>query len=289
MLAKDRNNNGCVLYIPEHLFTEELCYEMIKVYGFDFDLIPDHLKTDELCIEAFKYNCNAFEKYDNKTSDLCLKIVKLNPQNIKYVPDKLLTDEICMVVVNDGKFFKYIPNFFKTEEICIKAITFAASNIIYIPENLHTDKILTILLNKDLGRICDIKIKTDAVKEVAINRIKETKHYNLIQYIPNPPEDLCMQAVKSNINYLNYIQNPSEDVCMYCIEKNYELIQFIKKPSEKVCFRALEININCFRLIKNPTHSMLQYKPCENKKKDFTFSDYIEAFKKKDVFLCEFK
>ena len=80
----------------------------------------------------------------------------------------------------------------------------------------------------------------------------------LIQFIPNPSEEVQLVAVKENLFSIKYMENPTEEVQLMAVIKNPYSIQYIQNPSEKVQLVAVEQNPRLIRSIENPTEKVKQ-------------------------------
>ena len=40
------------VYVPNHLKTQEMCIEEVRIEPFSLVYVPDHLKTQGMCIET---------------------------------------------------------------------------------------------------------------------------------------------------------------------------------------------------------------------------------------------
>ena len=86
--------------------------------------IPDHLKTQEMCNEAVRINSLSLAYVPNhfKTQGTCNEVVHNKPCMMLFVPDHLITQEMCNEIVRTmPNALQHIPDQFKTQEMCIKA------------------------------------------------------------------------------------------------------------------------------------------------------------------------
>ena len=79
------------------------------------------------------------------------------------------------------------------------------------------------------------------------------RYPELIRYMKNPSETLCMELIEANLSNIQYIENPSENVCMEVVKKEPEHIQYIENPSENVCMEVVSRCPYCIQYIKNPS------------------------------------
>ena len=66
-----------MLFVPEHLKTEEMCNKEVCTDPYSLESVPDHFKTQEIC---------------NKS-------VRKKPYTLRYIPDYLKTQEMCYEAV----------------------------------------------------------------------------------------------------------------------------------------------------------------------------------------------
>jgi hypothetical protein len=220
MLASHLENNLYIKHIPKNMMTEELCYEMIKVYNFNFKLIPEKFYTDELCWKAVQNKCvNAFISYKNKNAEKCLEAVKMRDGNLEYVPDDVKTEEMCWIAITSHtNSIKYIPKHLQTDELCIKVIKTGPNYIEYI------------------------KNTSIPVQNAIIKHIKENKRYTFIRYLINPPKDLCIEAINYKYENIKYINFPNEELCIYAMIINRDAINYIKQLPPNLSSHIYNLN-----------------------------------------------
>ena len=102
-----------VLTIPEHLKTEKMCNEAVRINLLSLEYVPDHFKVQEMCNEVVR----------NK---LCMLLL---------VPDHFWTQEMCNEIMRTmpGVFHR-IHDRFKTQEMCDKAVKDDSSSLQFIPD-----------------------------------------------------------------------------------------------------------------------------------------------------------
>ena len=77
-----RNRSYLILFIPDHLRTQEMCNEVMRNNPIGFFFIPDHFKIQEMCIKAFEPD----------------------PWQLKYVPDWFMTQGQVKVWHDYGEY-----------------------------------------------------------------------------------------------------------------------------------------------------------------------------------------
>jgi hypothetical protein len=116
-------------YIPENLWTAELCLEALKLQalGLDFSKVPENAKTAEVCLEAVSQSGHRLEYVPEKlkTPELCLEAVKNTANALEFVPEKLKTPEMCLIAAKgcypDCRALAFMPENLKTAEIYFEA------------------------------------------------------------------------------------------------------------------------------------------------------------------------
>ena len=79
--------------------------------------IPDHLKTQEMCNEAVRINPLSLTYVSDrfKTQEMCLEVVRNMACMLLFVTDHLRTQEMCNEIMRTiPKAFHRIPERFKT-------------------------------------------------------------------------------------------------------------------------------------------------------------------------------
>ena len=89
--------------IPDHLKTQGMCDEAVRIESSPLAFVPDYLKTEGMCNEAVRR--------------------KPYTTTLYYVPDRLKMQEMFNEVMrNNAIAFFFIPDRFKTQQMCIKAL-----------------------------------------------------------------------------------------------------------------------------------------------------------------------
>ena len=85
---------------------------------------------------------------------------------------------------------------------------------------------------------------TKLIKHLNINENELVKkNYKCIMFIPNPSEEVQLEAVKQYSYAIQYIPNPSEEVQLVAVKQDGSAIKYIKKPHPSV-LKYLEGNNN---------------------------------------------
>ena len=80
---------------------------------------PDHLKTQEMCDEAMRIEpySLAFAPDLFKTQKMSDKSIEIDPFTLQHVPDNLKTQGMCIRSVEAGPgLLKYVPDWFVTKQ-----------------------------------------------------------------------------------------------------------------------------------------------------------------------------
>ena len=95
---------------------------------------------------------------------------------------------------------------------------------------------------------------TKLIKHLNINENELVKqNYKCIMFIPNPSEEVQLEAVKKNGATMRYIPNPSEEFQLKAVKQNGFAIKYIQNPSEEVQLEAVKQNGYTMRFIPNPS------------------------------------
>ena len=102
-----------VITIPDHLKTQEMCSEAVRINPLSLAYVPDHFRTQGMCNE----------------------VVRNKPRMMLFVPDHLITQEMCNEIMRTmPNAFHLIPNRFKTQEMCDKAVEEDPGLLEYVPD-----------------------------------------------------------------------------------------------------------------------------------------------------------
>ena len=96
-----------VIEIPDHLKTQEVCDEAVRIGPWSLRYVPDHLKTQEMCNEAIKLDpCTLACVLDQyKTQEMCNKVVRMDLWLLNYVPDWFVKQQQKKLWHDDDDFY----------------------------------------------------------------------------------------------------------------------------------------------------------------------------------------
>ncbi len=256
------NKNGLLLEFIENQ-TEELCiiaiknninaYNFVKHKTYEIDKsilkIQNNLVINNEIYEILKNILNKngllLEFIENQTEELCIIAIKNNINAYTFVKNK--TYEINKILLNiDGNMLQYIEN--QTDELCIIAIK---NNI-----NAYTFvKKITYNLYKSILIEHNI-LSTNNIKIYELFKNILNKNGLLLEFIENQTEELCIIAVKNNIDAYNFIINKTYELDKKLLDINFNILKYIENQTEELCLIALKNNIDSFKHIKNKTYNL---------------------------------
>ena len=133
-------------YIPENLYTREMCIEAIKNDYRQIEYVPNKLLNAEMYYIAA--NSSKFYLFSNdliykKLNDFeiyrCLTILAKNNGYIleENIPAKFITKELCEIAVRqNGTVIRLVPTNFQTEDMCKLAVKQTVNSIQFIPGHI---------------------------------------------------------------------------------------------------------------------------------------------------------
>jgi hypothetical protein len=257
-------NNGLMLkYVKNKAY--DLCLEAVKQNGYAIEDVPINEFTDDemtyLYEEAIKNKPCALEYVINQTYEMCIYCVSEHDNSIRYVNIQYFTHELCMKAIhakyNDGYGFKiimhlieikmlnfsqdeidelyicairqnpmlleYIKN--KTYDICFEAISLnpMAVECVSSRDNFSIDELESLYMNalkKDLNVIRLIKVDIHDIFMYCVE-----KNGLLLKYIKHQTIDLCIKAIKQNVNSIIYVDKKYLHEAFYYCANNMQLCQ----------------------------------------------------------------
>ena len=193
--ALKSNFEDAILYVPQHILTDELLSRFIKSKkkaeetlvsirrGLMF--IPNKYKTKEFCTKAISINHNNTKfipLHYFSDVEFVEKIIKTNPSSIAYVPNQYKTLELCKYAFNlNPDTLRYFPDDTNLSDF-YKAYVQRSMSISLIPEDLIDTELLV------LGFLS----KTHRQDRLYINSLPN-KHIT---------EEFLLAILKHNENYL---------------------------------------------------------------------------------------
>lgn len=141
--------NGIILkYIPISKLNNDLILASIDQYSrCSLKYVPNDMFTDELCLNIVKCNGKAL-KYipiDKRTEKVIFQAVSNNGYALQYVPTEQMTDDIILAAVKrHGEFLQFVPTEKQTSKICREAVLSYCDAIKYIKITPNDDDLDTI-------------------------------------------------------------------------------------------------------------------------------------------------
>jgi hypothetical protein len=233
--AAVKNYGKAIKFISEQ--TEELCLAAVKqngealynckkkTYGIleeavkNYPNILSHLRYEQdehLCSLALQKNGIALKYVRYQTVHLCILGVRQNGLALRYVNRIFMTNEVIKTALEqNGMALEYVHKDKQKNNFALIAIQNTAFAIIYVPT--QTVKMWLLALKKDshvfiyfnpknikyIGAKKDHdlnKIYITSVKKCGLNLMKIDEKYHTFE--------ICITAVKNNIEAVNYIKNP---------------------------------------------------------------------------------
>ena len=77
-----------IIEMPDHLKTQDMCNEAMRINPISLSYVPDHLQTQELCDAAVRENPCELEFVPDhfKTQEMCIEEVKADQSNLVNTP-----------------------------------------------------------------------------------------------------------------------------------------------------------------------------------------------------------
>ena len=133
------NMSSWIITIPDHLKTQEMCNEAVRIKPLSLVYVLDYLKTQEMCLEVVQNKPCMLLFVPNHliTQGMCNKIMRALPEAFHRIPDRFKTQEMCIKAVEvDSSFLQLVPDHFKMRGICDKAVRDDSSSLQYVPIGL---------------------------------------------------------------------------------------------------------------------------------------------------------
>ena len=89
--------------IPDHLKTQEMCNEAMRMDPYSLAFVPDNLKTQEMCDKALEIDPYNLWRVPNhfKTQKMCDKAAETGPGSLEFVTDWFVTQQQIDVWYDD--------------------------------------------------------------------------------------------------------------------------------------------------------------------------------------------
>lgn len=174
--------------------TLPICTVAVNQNPAAFKYVKTQCRT--ICHVALMADGMNLRLIDKQTREHCILAVVQNPMAIQFVRPDLLTPDLCFIaIVKDHRVFPHIPLAFRNREVCRTAV-----------KNFMED--IIIGSPKPLVNVVDM------VHEICVEALLDLieEYPQIIQWIENPDERLCVQAVRSDFSVAQFVKNPSDEL-----------------------------------------------------------------------------
>lgn len=124
-------------------------------------------------------------------------------------------------------------------------------NITGVPEIYMTEDM--IKLAKKLDPLCDFYFQ-EQTKEICLAAIK--KNVELLKYVKNQDRDLCLTAIKIDGNALEYIREKDRELCLIAVKQAGRALLFVNEQDDELCLEAVKCDGNALMCVKNQTNEI---------------------------------
>lgn len=135
------------------------------------------------------------------------------------------------------------PNKWKADKFIILSMTPVAEH------PLFRDKIFgleDVRKNGDLLQF--IKNQTD---EICLAAVRNTGR--ALQYVMNQTHEICLAAVHQNEFALRYVKDQTREICLVAVQKNEFILQYVTNQTDEICLAAVKRHGSALRNVKNQT------------------------------------
>jgi len=203
-------------------------------------------------LEIIKSNPHHIKNITDPTYELCYEAVKKVGILIQFVPTNMHDKQLCVAAVtNDGLALKYIEN--QTKEICMLALKNKPISYKHIKN--RTNELYEYLLELDCTFIKEIQyyIKDDEDFLDKMQLYCVRKNGLLLKYLINPSYEMCLDAIKDNIEALEYIPNNllTDNLLKYALSLNGLALKCVKQQTEIMCINAVNNNAMAIKYVDN--------------------------------------
>ena len=136
-----REDPGTLGLVPDHLKTQEMFIEAVRIELFLLAYVTDCFKTQEICKETVRnMPCMLLFVPDHlRTQEMCNEIMYTMPKAFHRIPDHLKIQEMHKKAVGVGcSSLWLVLDHFKMQEICDKTVTDDSSSLQFVPDWLVT-------------------------------------------------------------------------------------------------------------------------------------------------------
>ncbi len=184
---------SCWKHLPA--ISSDAYLNAIKFGGMDYKYVPEDKLTEKMCIYIVSYNNNAINNIPHKfrTDAVYDSIIKQNPSGTNYISENYLQK----LLIKDWKMIRFYREYTQSKTLEIAALSYIQSN----DDGLFLDS------------VCYYKQHIPKLlPSTMISLI--VKNYENLNYVPIECQttELCVEAIKQNINARNYVKNMNSTI-----------------------------------------------------------------------------
>jgi hypothetical protein len=226
--------------------TEKICLEAVKYYGLSLQHVKN--KTHEICMVAVNNIGHAIAFVENQTEDICLAAVNNCGFAIRFIKKDNRSEEICLAAVKkNGLALNYIHN--HTHEICYAAVNQNGLALEHVSEDMLNEDMYLDAVRQN-GMALEF-INIDNQNEDICNEALKS-NINAIKFVKkNIDYDLALKAIRNDVMNLQYIPYAHADIINEAFNKDHNVIKYIKKynQTEEMCLKAIQHDIDLIQYV----------------------------------------
>jgi hypothetical protein len=108
----------------------------------------------------------------------------------------------------------------------------------------------------------DVELKTDVVKDILSissesKKILDVKKSpELLQFIEEQTEEMCLEAVKQEGLSLQYVKEQTPKICIAAVKQDGHSLKFVKNQTDTICLSAVKQDGHSIYYVKNKTEEI---------------------------------
>lgn len=222
-------------------------------------------QTNEIVFEAFRYHgLEAIPFIRNLTPELYIKLeiyceeyLLCSESILSVLPEERITQEICVEAVKWSLLlFDDVPEKFRTYDLYLTYVKKTGHGLEEVPEEYRTAELYNAAVEADAIALQWVPkdFQTDDMYEAAFrendSRIREHRAtFNLLQYMHNQTEEICLRGVEQNGMSLKDAKYQNDEICLAAVKNNGLALQYVKNQTKEICFAAVDEDIKSLMYI----------------------------------------
>lgn len=158
--------------------------------------------------------------------EICIKAIEISILFLDDIPEKYCTYELYLEYVKHLGTLEDVPDKFIDATMCETAVAADFKELQWVPAEYQTEAMYEDAFRQN---------ESFAYK-------RRGSGLNLLQYMHNQTEKICLRGVKQNGLALKNSKYQTDEICLAAVHENGLALEFVENQTTKICFEAVDEN-----------------------------------------------